>query len=101
MCSGRDSVGRGTNVIEPVRTPDTIVRSLAIGNPADGRYSVELVNETQGSVEAIEDEITAAAIRQLARLEGIYPETAGGVTVAAAAAARRRGVIRAGDGSSR
>ena len=87
----------GTDVIEPVRTPDTIVRSLAIGNPADGRYAVELANETGGSVEAIEDEVTAAAIRDVARLEGIYPETAGGVTLAAAAAARRRGVIRPGD----
>jgi threonine synthase len=87
----------GTDVIEPVRTPDTIVRSLAIGNPADGRYVVELVNQTNGSVEAIEDEVTAEAIRDVARLEGIYPETAGGVTLAAAAAARRRGVIRPGD----
>ena len=95
--AGRDGVGRGTDAIEPVRTPDTIVRSLAIGNPADGRYVVELVNETHGSVEAIEDEVTAAAIRDVARLEGIYLETAGGVTLAAAAAARRRGVIRPGD----
>jgi threonine synthase len=87
----------GTTVIDPVRAPDTIVRSLAIGNPADGRYVVELVNATDGSVEAIEDEVTAAAIRDVARLEGIYPETAGGVTLAAAAAARRRGVIRPGD----
>src|SRR6185436_4187202 len=39
----------GTDVVEPVRTPDTIVRSLAIGNPADGRYVVGLVNETNGS----------------------------------------------------
>ena len=87
----------GTDVIEPVRTPDTIVRSLAIGNPADGRYAVELANETGGSIEAIEDAVTAAAIRDVARLEGIYPETAGGVTLAATAAARRRGVIRPGD----
>ena len=87
----------GTDVIEPVRTPDTIVRSLAIGNPADGRYSVELARSTGGSVEAIEDADTAGAIRDVARLEGIYPETAGGVTLAAAAAARRRGVIRPGD----
>jgi threonine synthase len=87
----------GVDVIEPVRSPDTIVRSLAIGNPADGRYAVELANETGGSIEAIEDEITAASIRDVARLEGIYPETAGGVTLAAAAAARRRGVIRPGD----
>jgi threonine synthase len=87
----------GTDVIEPVRVPDTIVRSLAIGNPADGRYAVELANDSHGSIEAIEDLTTAAAIRDVARLEGIYPETAGGVTLAAAAAARRRGVIRPGD----
>ncbi len=87
----------GTDVIEPVRVPDTIVRSLAIGNPADGRYVVELANQSGGSVEAIDDATTAEAIRDVARLEGIYPETAGGVTLAAAAAARRRGVIRPGD----
>jgi threonine synthase len=83
----------GTDVIEPVREPDTIVRSLAIGNPADGRYAVQLANESGGSIEAIEDVTTAEAIREVARLEGIYPETAGGVTLAAAAAARERGVI--------
>jgi threonine synthase len=87
----------GTDVIEPVRAPDTIVRSLAIGNPADGRYVVGVADATGGSIEAIDDDTTAAAIRDVARLEGIYPETAGGVTLAAAAAARRRGVIRQGD----
>ena len=87
----------GTDVIEPVREPDTIVRSLAIGNPADGRYAVELARDSGGSVEAIEDAETAAAIREVARLEGIYPETAGGVTLGAVAAARRRGVIGDGD----
>jgi threonine synthase len=87
----------GTEVIVPVRTPDTIVRSLAIGNPADGSYAVALANASGGSIEAIDDDATAAAIRDVARLEGIYPETAGGVTLAAAAAARRRGVIRKGD----
>jgi threonine synthase len=87
----------GTDVIVPVREPDTFVRSLAIGNPADGRYAVELANESGGSIEAIEDVVTATAIRDVARLEGIYPETAGGVTLAAAAAARRRGTIRPGD----
>ncbi|HEY7131243.1 MAG TPA: pyridoxal-phosphate dependent enzyme, partial [Candidatus Limnocylindrales bacterium] len=83
--------------VRPVRTPDTIVRSLAIGNPADGEASVELARATGGSIEGIEDRDTAAAIRDVARLEGIYAETAGGVTVAAAEAARRRGVIRDGD----
>ena len=45
----------GTDVIEPVREPDTFVRSLAIGNPADGRYAVELARASGGSIEAIED----------------------------------------------
>jgi threonine synthase len=88
---------KGTDVIEPVREPDTIVRSLAIGNPADGRYVVEVATGSGGSVESIPDEVTAGAIRDVARLEGIYPETAGGVTLGAAAAARQRGVIRDGD----
>jgi threonine synthase len=88
---------RGATEIEPVRDPDTIVRSLAIGNPADGRYAVELARASGGSVEAIEDADTAARIRDVARLEGIYPETAGGVTLAAVASARARGIIRSGD----
>jgi len=83
--------------VEPVRAPDTFVRSLAIGNPADGRYSVELARASGGSVEAIPDPVTAAAIRQVAALEGIFSETAGGVTLGAVAAARRRGTIRDGD----
>jgi adenylate cyclase len=87
----------GTDVIEPVRQPDTIVRSLAIGNPADGRYAVELRADSGGSVEAIADAVTAERIRDVARLEGIFPETAGGVTLGAVAAARRRGVIREDD----
>jgi threonine synthase len=87
----------GTDVIEPVSQPDTIVRSLAIGNPADGRYAVELARDSAGSIEAIADEDTSTHIRDVARLEGIFPETAGGVTLGAVAAARRRGVIREGD----
>ena len=87
----------GRSDIEPVRTPDTIVRSLAIGNPADGRYAVELARASIGSIEAVSDEETANAIRLAATREGVYTETAGGVTLAAVAAARRRGVIRPDD----
>ncbi|HKF84976.1 MAG TPA: threonine synthase [Candidatus Limnocylindrales bacterium] len=87
----------GTDTIAPVRTPDTIVRSLAIGNPADGAYALELARRSGGSIEAIDDAATADAIRAAARLEGVYTETAGGVTLGAVSAARRRGVIRAGD----
>ena len=87
----------GAEDIEPVRVPDTIVRSLAIGSPADGRYAVELARASGGSVEAIPDGATAQALRRVAALEGLHPETAGGVTIAAAEAARERGIIRDGD----
>jgi threonine synthase len=87
----------GSDEIRPVRTPDTIVRSLAIGSPADGPYALELARRSGGSIEGIPDEATAAAIRRTASNEGIFIETAGGVTVAAVEAARRRGVIRDGD----
>lgn len=92
-----DAWGNGSDSWSPVRTPDTIVRSLAIGSPADGDGALALARATDGSVESIPDADTAAAIRDIAHLEGIYAETAGGVTVAAAAAARRRGTIREGD----
>lgn len=87
----------GVDDIRPVRSPDTIVRSLAIGSPADGGYALELARRTGGSIEGIPDVATAAAIRRTAANEGIFVETAGGVTVAAVEAARRRGVIRDGD----
>ena len=96
-CAPVATAWAGDGEVRPVQAPDTFVRSLAIGNPADGRFSVELAQASGGSVEAIEDVDTAAAIRQVATLEGIFPETAGGVTLAAAEAARRRGVIREGD----
>jgi len=85
--------GDGTDVIRPVERPTTIVRSLAIGSPADGRYALELARRTGGSIEAIGDRTTAEAIRSVAALEGIFAETAGGVTIAAAAQARASGVI--------
>jgi threonine synthase len=87
----------GVDEIRPVRTPDTIVRSLAIGSPADGGYALELARRTGGSIESIPDTATAGAIRRTATNEGIFVETAGGVTVAAVEAARARGVIRDGD----
>ncbi len=87
----------GVDEIRPVRSPDTIVRSLAIGSPADGPYALELARRTGGSIEAIPDSATASAIRRTASNEGIFVETAGGVTVAAVEAARRRGVIHDGD----
>jgi threonine synthase len=87
----------GSDVVKPVRRPDTIVRSLAIGSPADGRYALELARRTAGSIESIPDDVTAAAIRAIAATEGVFSETAGGVTLAAAQAARESGVIAADD----
>lgn len=72
----------GTDAIRPVR-PDTIAKSLAIGNPADGFYAVKAVTDTGGSGEDVSDEEIVTAIRLLASTEGIFAETAGGVTVAA------------------
>ncbi|HJQ48476.1 MAG TPA: threonine synthase [Amycolatopsis sp.] len=73
----------GHDVVQPVK-PDTIARSLAIGNPADGPYVLDTVNRTGGAIEDVSDEEIVEGIRLLARTEGIFTETAGGVTVATA-----------------
>ncbi|GAA1998707.1 threonine synthase [Nakamurella flavida] len=71
----------GEDVVRPVR-PDTIAKSLAIGNPADGPYVLDVVRRTGGAVEDVSDDDVIDAIKLLARTEGIFAETAGGVTVA-------------------
>ena len=71
----------GHDVVQPVR-PDTIARSLAIGNPADGPYVLDAVRRTGGAVAHVSDEEVVEGIRLLARTEGVFAETAGGVTVA-------------------
>jgi threonine synthase len=76
-----------------VREPRTIVRSLAIGSPADGLAALDLARSTDGSIEAVPDTSTAESIRLLGRLEGIHAETAGGATVSAARQARERAVL--------
>ncbi|NDU76842.1 threonine synthase [Actinomadura sp. DSM 109109] len=71
----------GHDVIRPVK-PATIAKSLAIGNPADGPYVLDVARRTGGAVEDVTDEQVVEGIRLLARTEGIFGETAGGVTVA-------------------
>ena len=71
----------GQDVVAPVR-PDTIAKSLAIGNPADGPYVLDTCRRTGGAVEDVSDEEVVEGIKLLARTEGIFAETAGGVTVA-------------------
>jgi threonine synthase len=70
----------GTDAIRPVR-PDTIAKSLAIGNPADGIYVLDICRRTGGAVEDITDDEVREGIILLARTEGVFTETAGGTTV--------------------
>jgi threonine synthase len=70
----------GWDVVKPVR-PNTIAKSLAIGNPADGPYVLDVVRRTGGLVADVSDEEVVDSIQLLARTQGIFAETAGGVTV--------------------
>jgi threonine synthase len=70
----------GSLDVQPVR-PNTIAKSLAIGNPADGYYALRIVQQTGGALEAVDDAEVVDGIRLLARTEGIFAETAGGVTI--------------------
>ncbi|HVL94589.1 MAG TPA: threonine synthase [Solirubrobacteraceae bacterium] len=82
----------GTDVCRPVR-PDTIAKSLAIGNPADGPYAVELARATGGAIDAVSDDEIRSGIRLLAETTGIFTETAGGVTTAVLRKLAERGDI--------
>jgi threonine synthase len=78
------AVKQGWDYIEPQR-PNTIARSLAIGNPADGPAAAKMIRETGGWAEDVSDVEVVAGIQELAETEGIFTETAGGVTTAVAA----------------
>ena len=82
----------GQDFVAPVK-PDTIAKSLAIGNPADGPYVLDVVRRTGGVVADVDDETLAANILRLARTEGIFAETAGGVTVGVTAKLLSDGVL--------
>jgi len=75
------AIKEGRNFIKPVK-PNTIAKSIAIGNPADGYYGIKTVNESGGYGEDVTDEEIIEGIKLLAKTEGIFTETAGGVTVA-------------------
>jgi threonine synthase len=85
----------GHDVCRPVK-PDTIAKSLAIGNPADGPYALDLARRSGGSVDSVTDDEIRAGIRLLAETTGIFTETAGGVTTATLAKLAERGDV--GDG---
>lgn len=86
----------GTDEIRPVK-PDTIARSLAIGAPADARYVLRIVRDTGGRVLAVSDEEVVDGIRLLAETEGIFTETAGGVTVGVLKALAEAGAFHPDD----
>ncbi len=71
----------GWDVCKPERTPDTIAKSLAIGDPADGPYALELARQTGGQIKSVSDDEIRAGIKLLAETTGVFTETAGGVTI--------------------
>jgi threonine synthase len=82
----------GHDVCRPVK-PHTIAKSLAIGNPADGPYALDLARRTGGGVDSVTDDEIRAGIALLAQTTGIFTETAGGVTTAVLAKLAARGDI--------
>ncbi len=86
----------GWEICKPQR-PDTIAKSLAIGDPADGAYALELARRSGGAVDAVSDDEIRDGIRLLAETTGIFTETAGGVTTAVLAKLAERGAIADGE----
>jgi threonine synthase len=86
----------GLEFPDPVK-PNTIAKSLAIGNPADGFQVVKVVNDTGGTGAMVSDEEILGAIELLASTEGIFTEPAGGTTLAATRALIKRGAIRSNE----
>ncbi|WP_007518904.1 threonine synthase [Pseudofrankia saprophytica] len=83
---------RGTDTVAPVR-PSTIAKSLSIGNPADGPYALDVARRTGGVITDVTDDEIVEGMRLLARTEGIFGETAGGVTVANLRRQLREGLL--------
>src|SRR4051794_15452365 len=82
-----------SDTIKPVK-PDTIAKSLAIGNPADGYFALDVVRSTDGGMAAVTDGEIVEGMELLARTEGMFAETAGGVTIATLKKLAEQGVIR-------
>jgi threonine synthase len=82
----------GRDFCAPVK-PQTIAKSLAIGNPADGPYAIDLARRTEGGIDSVTDDEIRAGIKLLAETTGIFTETAGGVTTATLAKLAKRGEI--------
>jgi threonine synthase len=88
-----EAFNAGRDVVRPVK-PNTIAKSLAIGDPADGVYALDEVRASGGGFGSVTDEEIIEGISLLARTEGIFAETAGGVTIATLAQLAASGVVR-------
>ena len=88
--------GAGHDVCRPVK-PTGIAKSLAIGDPADGPYALDLARRSRGAIDAVSDEEIREGIRLLAKTTGIFTETAGGTTTAVLKKLAERGDIDAGE----
>jgi threonine synthase len=86
----------GRDFFKPVK-PKTIAKSLAIGNPADGYYALKTTSESHGAMEAVTDEEIVEGIKLLAQTEGIFTETAGGVTIGVLRKLVKQGLIKKQD----
>ncbi len=84
---------KGWDVCKPEQKPDTIAKSLAIGDPADGPYALELARKTDGVIESVTDDEIRAGIKLLAESTGVFTETAGGVTIGVLAKLAEAGAI--------
>ena len=91
-----DAFEAGWDICKPVR-PDTIAKSLAIGNPADGPYALELARSSGGGIDSVSDQEIRDGIRLLAETAGIFTETAGGVTTAVLRKLAQRGDLDPGE----
>jgi threonine synthase len=87
------AVKAGAPEIEPQK-PSTLARSLAIGNPADGHYAIKTITKTGGWAEDVSDAEVVESMQLLAETEGVFTETAGGVTVGSAQKLYRQGRIK-------
>ncbi len=86
----------GRDFFRPVK-PKTIAKSLAIGNPADGYYALKATGESRGAMEIVSDDEIVEGIKLLAQTEGVFAETAGGVTVGALRKLVKQGIIKKND----
>lgn len=87
------AIKAGTDLIKPVKEPKTIARSIAIGNPADGYFASRLCLDTGGGGEDVTDDEIRDGMRLLAESEGLFTETAGGVTIGSFAKLAKQGRI--------